>query len=81
MTITEQLIELDARRRTTLRIGTHSRYLATEHEDGTIVLEPAIVLTQHELALRSNPGLVDRIEESMRNPAARTRRGRPTPKE
>lgn len=42
-----QMIELDARRRTSLgKIGRkeHDRYLVDEQPDGTIVLTPAIVV-------------------------------------
>lgn len=42
-----QLIELDARRRTSLgKVGhkEHDRYLVDERPDGTIVLTPAIVV-------------------------------------
>ncbi len=43
------LIEVDGRRRLSLgRIGRHSRYLAAEEPDGTIVLTPAVVLTVQE---------------------------------
>lgn len=41
------IIELDARRRTSLgRVGqkAHTRYIVEEHEDGTLVLTPALVI-------------------------------------
>ncbi len=40
----EVLLVLDSRRRVTLRIGRHSRYLASEEPDGTINLIPAVVV-------------------------------------
>lgn len=73
-----QLIELDARRRTTIRLGQHDRYRVQELENGTLILEPVLILTEDELILRRNPDLEARIERSMREPAARTRRARPT---
>jgi hypothetical protein len=73
-----QLIELDGRRRTTLRLGHHDRYRVQELDNGTLILEPVVVLTEDELILRRNPELEARIERSMRDPAARTKRERPS---
>lgn len=74
-----QLIELDSRRRTTLRLGHHSRYLVTEEPDGTLIMRPAIVLTEDEVALLQAPWLVNQIHENMSDPHARgTRRKLPT---
>ena len=33
----------------------HTRYLVTEHLDGTRMLTPAVVMTAHEEALRRHP--------------------------
>lgn len=77
----EVLIELDPRRRTTVRLGHHERYLAHEEPDGTLVFRPAVIITADEAVLRANPGLVDRMDRSLNDPAVRTRRGRPTLKE
>lgn len=77
----ELLIELGAGRRLTLRLGRHDRYLGTEEPDGTIILRPAVVMTEDERALLAVPWLAQQIEDSMRNPASRTRRGRPQRKE
>jgi hypothetical protein len=73
-----QLIELDARRRTTIRLGHHDRYRVQELENGTLILEPVLVLTEDELTLRRNPDLEARIERSMNDPAVRTKRERPS---
>lgn len=84
MTVTSpdpQLIELGSGRRLTLRLGHHDRYLATEEPDGTLVLRPAVVLTEDEVVLRQHPWLVEQIEQTMRDPASRTRRGRLKKKE
>ncbi len=65
------LIELDDRRRASLgKLGRpeHRRYLAIEHSDGTIVLTPAIVMTELEARFLANRALVERIEENRRHP-------------
>jgi hypothetical protein len=76
-----QVIELDSRGRTTIRIGDHDRYRATRLADGTLILEPVFVLTQDELILRSHPDLERRIEDAMRDPTQWVRRPRPTVKD
>ncbi len=77
-----QLLELDPRRRTTLRMGHHSRYLVREEANGTLILEPAVVMTEDEAALLAVPGLVEQINENLRDPHTRgTRRKLPTPKD
>lgn len=76
-----QLVELDSRGRTTIRLGDQGRYRATKLADGTLVLEPVIVLTQDELILRSHPELEARIEESLRDPTQWVRRPRPQTKD
>ncbi|MDE0268374.1 MAG: hypothetical protein OXI96_04970 [Acidimicrobiaceae bacterium] len=66
------LVELDSRRRVTLgRLGNpeHSRYLVTEHADGTLVFTPAVVMTAHEAALLRHPELVTQIETDRADPA------------
>lgn len=77
----EVLVELDPRRRTTLRLGHHDRYLAHEEPDGTLVFRPAVIMTTDEAALRGSPDLVDRMDRTLRDPSVRTRRARPTVKE
>lgn len=76
-----QVISLDARRRTTITPGTHNRYRVTELKGGTLVLEPVFELTADEIILRQHPELEARIVRSMRDPAVRTTRERPQPKE
>lgn len=76
-----QLVELGSGRRVTLRLGHHDRYLATEEPDGTLVLRPAVVLTEDDAILRQNPWLVDRIEMARKNPGSLVRRERPKRKE
>ncbi len=75
--MTEVLVELDERRRASLgKVGKpeHRRYLASEQPDGTIVLTPAVVMTELEARFLSNHELVDRLEESRRHPEQLVRR-------
>jgi hypothetical protein len=79
--VEEILIELDDRRRASLgKLGRpeHRRYLATELPDGTIVLTPAVVMTELEARFLANRALVERIEENRRHPERLVRRRRAT---
>lgn len=54
------LVDVDNRRRVPLgRLGNrdHTRYVAHDEPDGTIVLEPAVVMTETEARLWRNPEL------------------------
>jgi hypothetical protein len=63
------VIEVDERRRISLgKIGHHSRYVVHEESDGTIVMEPAVVLTQAEAKLMAMPELLARIESGDEHP-------------
>ena len=77
------LIELDGRRRASFgRVGRHSRYLAYEEKDGTVIMRPAVVMTEAEARLHANPALVDQIVEAITDPTKRVRgRGRPQRKD
>lgn len=71
MPIEEVLVELDERRRLSLgKMGKpeHRRYLAAEHPDGTIVLTPAVVMSELEVRFLANRDLVERIEANRRHP-------------
>ncbi len=77
MTETDVVLELDERRRASLgRIGRpeHRRYLVTEEPDGTIVMRPAVVMTELEAAFLANRGLVERIEANRRDSSQLVRR-------
>jgi len=78
----DQLIELDDRRRASFgKLGRpeHRRYLATQHPDGTIVLTPAVVISEMEARFLANRELVERIEENRRHPERMVRRTGTTP--
>lgn len=66
------LIELDDRRRTNLgKVGRkeHRRYLVHEEPDGTLILKPAVIMTEFEATfLRNNPEIIAGIEESVKHP-------------
>jgi hypothetical protein len=73
----DQLIELDDRRRVSLgKLGRpeHRRYLAIEQPDGTIVLTPAVVMSELEARFLANRALVERIEDDRRHPERLVRR-------
>lgn len=73
------LLELDERRRGSLgRIGRkeHRRYLVTEEPDGTIVLTPAVVLSEIEARFLANSDLVERVEANRADPRRLIRRPR-----
>jgi hypothetical protein len=75
----DELLELDERRRASLgKIGKpeHRRYLVTEEPDGTIILTPAAVVSEHELRLLRNPEVMARIEASRRDPSRLVKRPR-----
>ncbi|MGH9223185.1 MAG: hypothetical protein ACRD2W_05245 [Acidimicrobiales bacterium] len=74
------VLELDERRRASFgRIGRpeHRRYLVSEEPDGTIVLRPAVVMTELEARLLANRALVERIRENEREPSRLVRHKRP----
>jgi hypothetical protein len=73
------LVELDGRRRVSLgKVGRpeHTRYLVSEEADGSLVLTPAVVLSEMEANLLSNRTLIDRIESNRRNPERLVKRER-----
>jgi len=67
----EVILELDERRRASLgRIGRpeHRRYLVVEEPDGTVVLRPAVVMTEIEARFLANPDLVARVRANNADP-------------
>ena len=81
MTTTPHEVLLDERRRTSLaRVGQkdHAKYLAQEFEDGSILLTPAITVSQTEYNMLRNPEVIAALEVSAANdPSARRRRPPP----
>lgn len=69
----DKLLELDERRRTSLgRIGRPQdrRYVVSELPDGTVILRPAVVLTEAELKLLSDPDRLARVDAALADPDA-----------
>ena len=65
------LVEVDSRRRIALgKLGNpdHVRYLVEEQPDGSLLLTPAVVMTQHDAALLKNPEILARIEAELADP-------------
>lgn len=72
------LIELDSRRRAPLgRLGNkkHTHYLVDERDDGTLVLSPAVIMTEREASVLADPDLVARIRDGI----AEARAGKVSP--
>lgn len=60
------LIETDARGRTNLgRFAKNARFLAHAEADGTIVLQPARLITAAEERLRRNPDVIERLHKAL----------------
>jgi hypothetical protein len=69
----DQIIETDARGRASLgRPG--RRYLMHEESDGTLVLEPAVVVTELERKFMANAALQAQIEHARAHPEQRRAR-------
>ncbi|MDQ1294008.1 MAG: hypothetical protein QG608_1891 [Actinomycetota bacterium] len=76
--MTEILLELDDRKRASLaRIAQHSRYLVEIEPDGTLIMKPAVVMSEEEAAFLTNTALVAKIEEQRAHPERRVPRKRP----
>jgi hypothetical protein len=67
----EKLIELDAKRRAVIgKLGQpeHTRYLARDYPDGTIVLTPAVVVPIRQARFMADRERVERITEQLGQP-------------
>lgn len=74
-------IELDARRRVSLgKLGRHSRYLAREEADGTLIFEPAVVMSELEARFMANRERVAHIEDDRGHPERLRPRRRRSPR-
>ena len=69
------LVELDNRRRASLgKIGRHSQYRVTEHPDGSLLFEPAVILSEHEASLMGHADLVESIRADKADSSSLVRR-------
>ncbi len=62
------VIEVDARNRVTLPGKAHRRYLVHEQDDGTVILEPAVVISELEARYRVNPDLQATVARGRAHP-------------
>ncbi len=78
--MTDIVIETDGRSRVVLpgsRI--HQRYLVQEHEDGSLLLQPARVVSEAQHEYDTNPELQALLSRAMKSPTVRRpRRARRT---
>ncbi len=71
------LVQVDARKRVSLgSLAEHAQYLARATPDGTIIFEPAVVITAAERAFLGDPELVAALGEVNANPERRRQRER-----
>ena len=75
----EQLLELDSRGRGSFAqiLGKESpgrRFLVRVEEDGTLVLTPAVVISELEAKFLRNPDIMNQIEENRADPSRTVRR-------
>ena len=76
------LIETDARSRVVIPGHANPRFLAQENEDGSILLQPASVVTDAQLEYDGDPALPERLHRAPHSSPvrrARPRRQRPRP--
>ena len=76
-TVTSYFVELQDRKRANLaRIAKHDAYLVHEEPDGTLIWEPATVITETERKLLQDSALMAQIAETRKNPDRLRRRDR-----
>ena len=70
--MTQNLLEVDERGRTTLSTprGTRRRYLETDLPDGTVVLHPAVVMSEVQARLLAAPELFAAVTAANDHPDA-----------
>jgi len=73
--MTDQIVETDARGRASLG-RPERRYLMHEESDGTLILEPAVVVTELERRFMANTALQAQIEYAKTHPEQRAQRQR-----
>lgn len=71
--MSDVIAELDTRNRISLsRVqNRHERYFVREEADGTVILEPAVVLTAAERAYLANPELQRIVDNARAHPENR----------
>lgn len=75
--VTVHYVELQDRKRANLaRIAKHDAYLVREEADGTLIWEPATVITQAERRLLQDAALVAQVTRTRTQPDTLRRRDR-----
>lgn len=72
------LIETDGRSRVVIPGHSNERFLLQENGDGSLLLQPARVVTEAQLEYESNPELQDLLSRAAQSPVERRRRTRRT---
>lgn len=68
MSIADVLIETDSRGRTNLsKFSKNARFVGRQEDDGTIILEPARIVTAAEDRLRRNPHTMEKLAKASMN--------------
>lgn len=74
----DMLVETDARSRVVLPGHPRQRYLVQENEDGSLLLQPARVVTEAQAEYDDNPELRDLLARATKSPTVRRTRQRRT---
>ena len=72
------IIETDARSRVVLPGHSNERFILQENSDGSLLLQPARVITEAQAEYDSNPELRDLLARAAQSPTVRRRRTRRT---
>lgn len=72
------VIETDGRSRVVLPGHSNQRFLMQENADGSLLLQPARVVSEAQAEYDSSPELQDLLARAMQSPTVRRRRARRT---
>ena len=70
------MVETDARSRVVLPGHPEQKFVVQENEDGSILLQPAHVVTEAQLEYDENPALRELLARAASSPSVRRRRSR-----
>jgi hypothetical protein len=73
-----QLVETDSRSRVVLPGHSNQRFLLQENADGSLLLQPARVVTEAQLEYDNDPELRELLSRASRSPTVRRTRTRRT---
>jgi hypothetical protein len=74
----DQLVETDSRSRVVLPGHSNERFLLRENADGSLLLEPARVVTEAQLEYDNDPELRELLSRASQSPTVRRTRARRT---